>query len=125
VIHHNFIQVGDIIQIERGKKVPVDGVILEGYGVLTDESAMTGESDQMKKESLEICKQRLEEKEQEYSMQAKPKKGHHDLPSSILLSGTNIETGQGLYMAIVIGPHSCLRKIIDSLGEGEIETTAL
>jgi magnesium-transporting ATPase (P-type) len=36
--------------------VPVDGIIIEGHGVLCDESAMTGESEQMKKESLEVCK---------------------------------------------------------------------
>jgi Ca2+-transporting ATPase/Ca2+ transporting ATPase len=38
--------------------IPVDGVVLRASGVLTDESAMTGESDEIKKDSLEMCKQR-------------------------------------------------------------------
>ena len=43
--------------------MPIDGIMIYGSGVHIDESAMTGESEQMKKESLEICKQRYEEKE--------------------------------------------------------------
>lgn len=35
--------------------VPVDGVIITSSGVAVNESAMTGESDELKKDSLEIC----------------------------------------------------------------------
>jgi magnesium-transporting ATPase (P-type) len=38
--------------------VPVDGVIIHASGVQANESAMTGESDELKKESLENCKLR-------------------------------------------------------------------
>jgi Cu+-exporting ATPase len=48
--------VGDIIQINSGMQVPVDGIVIKGMGVLTNESAMTGEPDEMKKESLDLCK---------------------------------------------------------------------
>lgn len=34
---------GDIIVVKAGEKIPADGVIIEGRGVL-DESALTGES---------------------------------------------------------------------------------
>lgn len=37
-------------------QVPVDGVMIRAMGVLTNESAMTGEPDEMKKEPLDICK---------------------------------------------------------------------
>jgi len=57
-IHRNNIVVGDIIKIETGMNIPVDGIILEGNGVLADESAMTGESDHLFKEALEKCVQR-------------------------------------------------------------------
>lgn len=56
VIHHNDILVGDIIVIEGGKNIPVDGVVVKAVGINTNESAMTGEPDEMKKEPLEICK---------------------------------------------------------------------
>ena len=38
--------------------IPVDGIALEYMGVTCNESAMTGESDELKKESLENCLQR-------------------------------------------------------------------
>lgn len=44
--------VGDVIKIEAGMNIPADGIVLESKGVTTDEAAMTGESDQLKKESI-------------------------------------------------------------------------
>jgi magnesium-transporting ATPase (P-type) len=46
--------------------VPIDGVIIRSSGVSANESAMTGESDELKKESLDVCLHRKEEKEAEY-----------------------------------------------------------
>ena len=46
---------GDVIQLKAGMEIPVDGLILTSSGVLTNEAAMTGESDEMKKESYEHC----------------------------------------------------------------------
>jgi Ca2+-transporting ATPase len=40
---------GDIIHIEPGDMVPVDGIYIQGSGVACDESAATGESDVVKK----------------------------------------------------------------------------
>lgn len=37
------VQVGQLLVVKTGEKVPVDGVITKGYGIL-DESALTGES---------------------------------------------------------------------------------
>ena len=36
--------------------IPVDGVIIKSSGVTVNESAMTGEPDELKKESFEVCK---------------------------------------------------------------------
>lgn len=38
--------------------IPVDGIIIRSSGVQANESAMTGESDELKKDSLENCKLR-------------------------------------------------------------------
>jgi len=51
-IHRNHIKVGDIVKIQNGMNVPVDGVVLVGIGIMSDESAMTGESDHLPKESM-------------------------------------------------------------------------
>ena len=42
--------------------IPVDGIIINAEGILMSEAAMTGESEQMKKEPLEICLERQKEK---------------------------------------------------------------
>lgn len=44
--------VGDIIKIEQGMKIPADCLLLEGIDIACDESAMTGEPDQMEKSAV-------------------------------------------------------------------------
>lgn len=62
-INHNNIQVGDVLKIKAGMNIPVDGIIIRCSGVQTNESAMTGESDELKKDSLDNCKARQVEKD--------------------------------------------------------------
>ena len=62
-LHHNDIQVGEVIKIKSGNNIPVDGIILECSGVTCNESAMTGESDELKKDTLENCLLRKDEKD--------------------------------------------------------------
>jgi P-type E1-E2 ATPase len=84
-LHIGDIVVGDILQIKAGMDVPVDGIALTCSGVLANESAMTGESDELKKEPLELCIARRKEKLAELG----DKKGHaHDVTTPVLLSGT-------------------------------------
>jgi len=85
-IHRNNIVVGDIIKIETGMNIPVDGIVLEGNGVLSDESAMTGGSLPLLKESLEKCISR--QQEFEASLEKGQEGSHNDVPSPVLLSGT-------------------------------------
>lgn len=35
--------------------IPVDGLVIEGHGIMCDESAMTGESDHLSKETMVKC----------------------------------------------------------------------
>ena len=51
-VHYNDLVVGDIIKIKGGMNIPVDGVAIECNGVTVNESAMTGESDELKKDSF-------------------------------------------------------------------------
>ena len=64
-IHHNNLQVGDVILVELGMKIPVDGICLEANELKCDESAMTGESDHLKKRTVEVCLKKIEEAEME------------------------------------------------------------
>lgn len=87
-MHRNDLKVGDIIAIQNGMNVPVDGVVLEATGVMSDESAMTGESDHLPKETLAKCLQRQAEFEEDNKGGAH--RSHHDVPSPVLLSGTTV-----------------------------------
>ena len=52
---------GDIILINYGMKIPVDGICIQANQLKADESAMTGESDHMGKDTVENCLKRMEE----------------------------------------------------------------
>lgn len=107
-VHIGDIIVGDLVAIKAGMDVPVDGVIVKASGVLSNESAMTGESDELKKEAIASCLNKLREKEAELGGK---KGGLHDVTSPVLLSGTQISTGEGWFIALVVGKYSCDGKI--------------
>ena len=64
-LHHNYLHVGDVIKMEYGMAIPVDGIILSATQLTVDEAAMTGESDEMRKDTFENCMARMEEREAE------------------------------------------------------------
>ena len=49
--------VGDLIMINYGDIMPADVLLIDGNGIKMDESALTGESDAMKKERIEKCRE--------------------------------------------------------------------
>ena len=78
---------------------------------------MTGESDELGKDSLERCLLKKEEKDADLANEK-----HHDaaalihsLPSPILLSGSQIKTGEGWFLCVAVGKNSCVGKIMDKL----------
>ena len=88
----------------------------------TDESAMTGETDPIKKDSLANCiKQRNEVISEGRQETAK----NHTVLSPILLSGTRVMTGEGYFMVMVVGDLSCVGKISAILRTEEAEITPL
>ena len=99
--------------------LPVDGIALECSGVTCNESAMTGESDELKKDTLVNCLLRKQDKDAEMGLEIEENKekhlSHHELPSPVLLSGTQFVTGEGWYVSIVVGKVSCVGKILDKL----------
>lgn len=61
-IHANDIKVGDLVKIRTGMAIPCDGIVVSGTGITTNESAMTGESIELKKDPIHLCLIKQEEK---------------------------------------------------------------
>lgn len=82
--------VGDILFLEPGEIIPVDGLFLEGHNVQCDESGATGESDAVKKCSYEELINGGSQK-------------HRDC---FLLSGAKVLEGVGTYVVTGVGESS-------------------
>ena len=67
--------------------IPADGFIIEASDVTTDESAMTGETEPVKKKNLESC---ILRRDKILAEGGKNTSSNHDVPSPILLSGTKV-----------------------------------
>lgn len=80
--------VGDIMKIDTGEVFPADGVLISGFNMTVDESAMTGESDLMHKHALNL--------KDEY-----PSKGN-----PFLISGSKVMEGTGEMIVIAVGEKS-------------------
>ena len=103
-------------------EIPADGFVLEAAELTTDESAMTGETDPIKKNVLSKCQAKRDEIVAEGS---KNTSGRHDVPSCIILSGTRILTGEGKLLITVVGDSSCVGKITALLRQDVPDQTPL
>lgn len=112
--HHNDLHCGDIIFVEYGMAIPVDGICFSASQLNCNEAAMTGESEEVKKDSIKKCEayQREKEIERDKSSKAFKISRAHDLPSPILMSGTSVSQGEGKMVSIVVGEYSCLGEIM-------------
>ncbi|KAF7197993.1 Calcium-transporting ATPase 2 [Pseudocercospora fuligena] len=92
---------GDILHLEPGDMIPVDGIFIGGHNVKCDESSATGESDALKKVGGEQVMRMLEE-------------GHTDLKTMdcFIISGSKVLEGIGTYMATSVGVNSSYGKIL-------------
>ena len=103
------ILVGDLIMINYGDIMAADLLLIEGNGIKMDESALTGESDAMKKEPFHKC---IELQDQD--------KGETKIPSPLILSGTNCIEGSGKAIVLAVGDHSqkgIIRRTVDNAQE--------
>ena len=106
------ILVGDVMLLEPGDLLPVDGILIECHGVRCDESSATGESDLIKKHGADGIDRALE--------------AHQDVHKldPFILSGAKVTEGIGTFFVTAVGVHSGYGKTMSSLQE-EIEATPL
>jgi len=89
--------VGDLIHINAGEKLPVDGILIEGNGLVIDESSLTGEPYPVKKGVPTFREARY--------------------PNPILYSGTEVIEGSGLMLTCAVGERSVTGKMRSRLTE--------
>jgi Ca2+-transporting ATPase len=104
--------VGDVVNLEAGDMIPVDGILIQGHGIKCDESSATGESDLLKKTGGEEAFRAIE---------------RHDNLKKIdpfILSGAKVSEGVGTFLVTATGVHSSYGKTMMSLRE-DSEVTPL
>lgn len=104
--------VGDIIHMEPGDVVPVDGIFVEGHDIKCDESSATGESDAIRKMPSAMVSKALSEGHSQKGL------------DPFIISGAKINEGVGTYMATSVGVHSSFGKIMMSV-RTDMEATPL
>lgn len=106
------ILVGDVMYMEPGDLVPVDGILIDGHGIKCDESSATGESDLLRKTPGDDVYQAIEQ--------------HQDLKKMdpFIVSGAKVSEGVGTFLVTATGVHSTHGRTMMSLQE-EGETTPL
>jgi len=102
--------VGDVLLVEPGDILPVDGIYISGHGVKCDESSATGESDIMKKTAADEVYRAMENGEQLKKL------------DPFMISGGKVTEGFGRMLVTATGVHSSYGKTMMSLQEGNDAT---
>lgn len=106
------ILVGDVMHLEPGDMVPVDGVFIEGHNLNCDESSATGESDLLRKSPGDDVYRVI--------------KAHQDVKKMdpFILSGAKVTEGIGTFLVTSVGINSSYGKMMMALRE-DAQTTPL
>ncbi|CAO3632203.1 unnamed protein product [Mucor fragilis] len=136
------IQVGDVLFLEPGDIVAADGIFIEGHNVRCDESAATGESDAVRKQTFEACWKLHLEDQQEHksasdflavpnnnqagsSISSKTTPQHHkSVPDPFIISGSKVLEGVCTYLVTGVGVNSYYGRTMMAL-RTDNETTPL
>ncbi|EXJ82097.1 Ca2+-transporting ATPase [Capronia coronata CBS 617.96] len=104
--------VGDVMHLEPGDLIPVDGVFIEGHNLKCDESSATGESDIIRKTPADDVYHAIE--------------NHQNLKKMdpFILSGGKVSEGVGTFLVTSVGVNSSYGKTLMSL-QDEGQTTPL
>ncbi|KAL2006115.1 hypothetical protein VTN00DRAFT_9769 [Thermoascus crustaceus] len=106
------ILVGDVMHLEPGDLVPVDGIFIEGHNVKCDESSATGESDLLRKQPGDDVFRAIENNENISKL------------DPFIVSGAKVSEGVGTFLVTAVGTNSSYGKTLMSL-QDEGQTTPL
>ena len=101
---------GDVLLVEPGDILPVDGILITGHGVKCDESSATGESDIIKKTASDEVYRAMESHENLKKM------------DPLMISGGKVTEGYGRLLVTATGVHSSMGKTMMSLQEANEAT---
>ena len=106
------ILVGDIMHLEPGDMIPVDGIFISGHNVKCDESSATGESDLLRKHPGDEVYAAID--------------AHHNVSKMdpFIISGGKVSEGVGTFLVTSVGIYSSYGKTMMSLRE-DPQTTPL
>ena len=96
---------GDVLLLEPGDMVPVDGILIEGFSVKCDESQATGESDIIRKRPADEVFAAIANHESLRKM------------DPFIQSGARVMEGAGTFMVTSTGIHSSYGKTMMALNE--------
>lgn len=99
------ILVGDVVHLEPGDMIPVDGIFIEGHNVKCDESQTTGESDLIRKTAADTVFAAIENHESLRKL------------DPFILSGAQVTEGVGSFLVTSTGVNSSYGKTLMSLRE--------
>ncbi|KAJ4419548.1 plasma membrane calcium [Neurospora sp. IMI 360204] len=97
--------VGDVLHLEPGDMIPVDGVLIEGYNVKCDESQATGESDIIRKRPADEVYAAIENNENLKKM------------DPFIQSGARVMEGMGTYLVTSTGIYSSYGRTLMALDQ--------
>ena len=103
------IVVGDIVMVETGDKIVADGRLLESNELTVDESALTGESLPVNKDSEAVCQETTPVAER----------------ANMLYSGCFVSAGNGQMLVTGVGNNTEIGQIAQELSSIEKTTTPL
>lgn len=106
------ILVGDVMHLEPGDMIPVDGIFISGHNVKCDESSATGESDLLRKNPGDEVYAAIE--------------AHQSISKldPFIISGAKVTEGIGTFLVTAVGVNSSYGKTMMSLRE-DAQTTPL
>lgn len=104
--------VGDVMHLEPGDMIPVDGIFIEGHNVVCNESQATGESDLIKKRPADDVYNAIQNHESLRKM------------DPFILSGAQVSEGVGTFLVTATGVNSMYGKTLVALRE-DPESTPL
>ncbi|KAI0441457.1 putative calcium P-type ATPase [Xylaria telfairii] len=96
---------GDVLHLEPGDLIPVDGVLIKGYNVKCDESQATGESDVIRKRPADEVFSAIEKGDDTKKL------------DPFIQSGGRVMEGVGTFMVTSTGVYSSYGRTLMSLNE--------